>query len=143
MPEAKFIRRVKCCHCAGNINGHYSLLLLKKGCFFLRMLPTSSCHRSDRVNVTCGVTEAGCNSWEQSKGEELLVPHSSVPDRALSPPFSMSFQVMFRKECVYSMAWQSGGGEAGFLRAAAATILPTNSSSGTSYKTAKVRGDRE
>lgn len=147
MPEAKFVRRVKCCHCAGNINDHYSLLLLKKGCFFSECFHLCHrCHRSDRVNVTCegcGVTEAGCNSWEQSKGEELLVPHSSVADGALSPPFSISFQVMFRKDCLYSMAWQSGGGEAGFLRAAAATILPTNSSSGTSCKAAKVWGNRE
>lgn len=78
---------------------------------------------------SCGVTEAGCNSWEQSKCEEFLIPHGSVLDRALSPPFSISFQVVFRKGCLYSMAWQSGGGEAGFLRAVAAMILLANSSS--------------
>lgn len=58
---------------------------------------------------------------ELRKGEELLVLHSSVPDRALSPLFSISVQVVFRKD----MAWQRGGGEAGFLKAAAAMILPT------------------
>lgn len=60
--------------------------------------------------------------WQRqaaTPGEELLVLHSSVPDRALSPPFSISLQVVFRKD----MAWQRGGGEAGFLRAAAAMIL--------------------
>lgn len=49
---------------------------------------------------------------------------------------------------MYSMAWQRGGGEAGFLRAAAAmtflAITDTpNSSSGTSCKAPKVWGDRE
>lgn len=110
-----------------------------------------SCHRSDMVNVTCegcGVAETGCNSWQQRKGEELLVLHSSVPDRGLSPPFSISLQVIFRKDCLYSMAWQRGGGEAGFLRAATAMILPSitdtpSSCSGTSCKVAKVWGHRE
>lgn len=53
MPEAKFVRGVKCCHWAGNIKDHYFLLSLKNGCFFLRVLPTLSCHRSNRVNVPC------------------------------------------------------------------------------------------
>lgn len=142
MPEAKFVRGVKCCHCAGNINDHYCLLLLRNRCFFLRVLPTLSCHRSNKVSVACegcGVAETGCTSWEQRKGEELLVLHSSVPGRALSPPFSISLQVIFRKDCLYSMAWQRGGEEAGFLRAAAAmtflAIIDTpNSSSVTSAK---------
>lgn len=133
-----------CCHCAGEVIDHYFLLLLKN--FLLRMLPTLSCHRSSRVNVTCescGMAEKGCSSWDQRKGEELLVLHSSVADRALSPPFFVGLQVIFRKNCLYSMAWQRGGGEAGFLRAAAAmtflAIIDTpSSSSGTSCKAAKV-----
>lgn len=115
MPETKFVRKVKRCHCAGNVNDHYFLLILKNRCFFLRMVPTLSRHRSSRVSVTCegcGVAGPGCNSWQQRKGEELLVLHCSVPDRALSPPFSISLQFFFRKDCQYSMAWQRGGGEA-------------------------------
>lgn len=90
----------------------------------------------------CGVAN-GAFPGKQRKGEELLVFQSSVPHRAFSPPFSIGLQVIFRKDCLCSMAWQRGGGEADFLRAAAAmSFLATadtpNSSSGTSCKAAKV-----
>lgn len=103
--------------------------------FFLRMLPTLSCPGSNRVNMT--LWGLWCGGWSAIPGSKGKVKSSwfSGARQSPFPPFSIGLQAVFGKD----MAWQRGGGEAGFLKAVILlTIIDTPNCS-----SAKVWGDRE